>query len=356
MSAPSDVIIAGGGIAGMSAAFFLARAGLRVTLLERHTLGMESSWAGGGILSPLLPWNYTPPVLNLCHLGAQQYPAWVDAIRSLSDTDPEYWPCGMKVLSTAPHTTDKSFTASDYPLYSSTPIDHTRNLWMPHIAQVRNPRLVKALHETLNTLGVEVREHCGNTTLQVLGNQIQHFNSAHGTHTGAHYVVAGGAWSQHMLADHPPDKTIAPVRGQMLLFEAKPDVLPHILYQDGIYLIPRRDGLIVVGSTLESVGFDKSTTDSARQHLHARAIELLPELRHHTIVQQWSGLRPGSPDNIPTVARHPAINNLFVNAGHFRYGVTMAPVSAKLLADLLLQRTPDIDPVPYAWLSQQPFH
>ena len=152
-----------------------------------------------------------------------------------------------------------------------------------------------------------------------------------------------------MLADMPPAKTITPVRGQMLLFQAEPGLLPHILYQDGVYLIPRRDGHIVVGSTVESVGFDKSTTESARQHLYTRAIQLLPELGNLAIIQQWSGLRPGAPDNIPTVARHPDIDNLFINAGHFRYGVTMAPSSAKLLTDLLLHRTPDIDPLPYAW-------
>jgi glycine oxidase len=350
MNATADVIIAGGGVAGMSTALFLARAGLQTTILERNVLGMESSWAGGGILAPLLPWHYSQPVLEMCHWGAQMYPAWTETLRALGGIDPEYWPCGMQVLPTDQITPENpTANATIYPLFSRIPDADNHSLWMPNVAQVRNPRLVKSLRKAMDAMNIQVLEHCGDTTLHVSKNHVSHIQSQHGKHAGAHYLVAGGAWSQHMLADMPPAKTIAPVRGQMLLFQTEPGLLPHILYQDGVYLIPRRDGHIVVGSTVESVGFDKSTTESARQHLHARAIQLLPELGNFAIIQQWSGLRPGAPDNIPTVARHPDIDNLFINAGHFRYGVTMAPSSAKLLTDLLLRRTPDIDPLPYAW-------
>ncbi len=350
MNATSDVIIAGGDVAGMSTAFFLAHAGLQTTILERNVPGMESSWAGGGILAPLLPQHYSQPVLEMCHRGAQMYPAWVETLRTLGGIDPEYWPCGMQVLPTDQVMPEKPATdTATYPLFSSVPDADNHSLWMPNVAQVRNPRLVKSLRKAMDALNIRVLEQCGDTTLHVSKNHVSHIQSQRGKHVGAHYLVAGGAWSQHMLVNAPPAKTITPVRGQMLLFQTEPGLLSHILYQDGVYLIPRRDGHIVVGSTVESVGFDKSTTESARQHLHARAIRLLPKLGDFAIIRQWSGLRPGSPDNIPTVARHPDIDNLFINAGHFRYGVTMAPSSAKLLTDLLLRRTPDIDPLPYAW-------
>jgi glycine oxidase len=113
------------------------------------------------------------------------------------------------------------------------------------------------------------------------------------------------------------------------------------------------DGHILVGSTLEQVGFDKSLTDEAYSSLKQRAEAVLPQLKRLDPVRQWAGLRPGSPDNIPVIGRHPKIENLWASSGHFRYGVTMAPASARLLADLALGRPRSLDPTPYAWAEVQ---
>jgi len=142
---------------------------------------------------------------------------------------------------------------------------------------------------------------------------------------------------------------VRPIRGQMLLFKLEPGVLDTILFRDGLYLIPRRDGHLLVGSTLEDAGFDKSTDTATRQRLHAAAAELLPALAGLQPVQHWAGLRPGSPGNIPAIDRHPDFANAFVNTGHYRYGVTMAPASAELLIDLMEGNTPALDPAPYRW-------
>ncbi|HQT26544.1 MAG TPA: FAD-dependent oxidoreductase, partial [Burkholderiales bacterium] len=127
---------------------------------------------------------------------------------------------------------------------------------------------------------------------------------------------------------------IYPVKGQMLLFES-PGLLDTILFRDGIYLIPRKDGHILAGSTLENAGFDKTVT--AERFLHEKASEMLPALRSFSPVKKWAGLRPGSPGNIPFICRHPKFDNLYINSGHFRYGVTMSPASAKLLASLIFE-------------------
>jgi glycine oxidase len=145
----SDTLIIGGGISGLSSAFRLAREGMKVTVLERNVIGMEASWAGGGILSPLLPWHYTAPVNQLCHHSVQLYPQWIDEIRTYSDTDPEYWPCGMQALPPFDHPDlpDLAFLSdhnTKYPQFSATLAD-TGHLQLPHIAQVRNPRLINAL-------------------------------------------------------------------------------------------------------------------------------------------------------------------------------------------------------------------
>jgi glycine oxidase len=142
---------------------------------------------------------------------------------------------------------------------------------------------------------------------------------------------------------------IKPMRGQMLLFKAQVGTLATVIYQQGVYLIPRLDGHILVGSTVEDVGFDKSTDLVTRNQLADAAFAMLPALSNAEFIQHWSGLRPGSPDNIPTIARHPEIANLYINSGHFRYGVTMAPISADLIAEMILGQTPSMDMSAYRW-------
>ena len=108
------------------------------------------------------------------------------------------------------------------------------------------------------------------------------------------------------------------------------------IYSNGFYLVPRRDGLLLAGSTLEDVGFDTRTTEDVKQDLKIKAESILPSLKHTTIRKHWSGLRPATPDNLPTIAAHPTIKNLYLNTGHFRYGLTMAPASAARVAKLIL--------------------
>ncbi|MDE2365809.1 MAG: FAD-dependent oxidoreductase, partial [Betaproteobacteria bacterium] len=144
---------------------------------------------------------------------------------------------------------------------------------------------------------------------------------------------------------------IWPVRGQILLFKVQPGLLKTIVLHehDYFYLIPRRDGHILAGSTLEETGFDKSATAEARRMLLARAHALVPALTEETVAGHWAGLRPGSPDNIPIIDRHPSIANLYLNSGHYRYGVTMAPGSARLLSNIILDKPQPLDITPYRW-------
>jgi glycine oxidase len=217
------------------------------------------------------------------------------------------------------------------------------------VAQVRNPRLVAALRAAVVQLGGTVHEHCLATGVVTQGGRVTAVQTPAGTLQADKVVLATGAWSGLGLAGLAATPHIRPIRGQMLLFKLEPGVLDTILYRNGLYLIPRRDGHVLVGSTLEDAGFDKSTDDATRRRLHAEAAELLPALAAIQPVQHWAGLRPGSPDNIPVIDRHPDFDNVFVNAGHYRYGVTMAPASAELLVDLMEGRAPALDPAPYRW-------
>ena len=162
------------------------------------------------------------------------------------------------------------------------------------------------------------------------------------------FVVTSGAWSFELLKDTALNLDIKPMRGQILLYENVPEIPKNIIYSNGFYLVPRRDGLLLAGSTLEDVGFDTHTTDEVKQDLKTKSESILPSLKHAAIRKHWSGLRPGTPDNLPTIAAHPSIKNLYLNTGHFRYGLTMAPASAALVTELILAETPKIDAMPYA--------
>ena len=354
-----DILILGGGVSGLSAALELQHTGARVTILERQSAGQESTWAGGGILSPLLPWHYSDAVVRLCHAGAQAYPTWLDALREDATTDPEYIVSGMRVLAQTSDSAERlawlARTGDQFPLYARQhPDSHDDSLWMPDIAQARNPRLAAMLAQVVRRRGIHLIEQAGDVRLTLQDDRVLHAESGSQRWHAGQYLVAAGAWSQALIPVAPPTRAIRPVRGQMLLFHARPDTLTTILYRQGTYLIPRQDGRILVGSTLEEVGFDKSTTAAARSELTAIALSMLPALESYAPEHHWSGLRPGSPGNLPTIARHPHITNLYANTGHFRYGVTMAPASARLIADIMLDRPSAIDPEAYGWETPAP--
>ena len=361
-SKPSVVVI-GAGVSGLSTALALLARGDGVTLLERDGTGMESSWAGGGILSPLLPWDYPEPVNALALRSMAIYGDWVLEVEMASGLDAEFWRCGMLALDVpAPDQALAWCTAHGMAAKREVPpglrtLSPTLPLqegggnwmWLPDVAQARNPRLVAALRAAVVKLGGEIREHCPATGVQAQGRRVTAVQTPAGSVAADRVVLATGAWAGLGLAGLAATPQIRPIRGQMLLFKLEPGVLCTILYRNGLYLIPRRDGHILVGSTLEDAGFDKSTDDATRHRLHEEAAALLPALAGLQPVRHWAGLRPGSPDNIPLIDRHPDFDNVFVNAGHYRYGVTMAPASAELLADLMEDKAPALDPAPYRW-------
>jgi len=343
------VIVVGAGVSGLSTAQALLGRGHAVRLLERGAVGGESSWAGGGILSPLLPWDYPEAVSALALRSMAAYAEWVTEIEAQSGCDAEYWRCGMRVMDAAAPDAALVWCAAHGLAAQRQSMDGIERLWLPDIAQVRNPRLVAALRAAVVKLGGVIHEHCPATGVLSQGGRVTAVQTDADTFHADSVVLAAGAWSGLGLAGLAAAPQIRPIRGQMLLFKLEPGVLDTILYRNGLYLIPRRDGHILVGSTLEDAGFDKSTDAATRQRLHAAAAELLPALAGLQPVQHWAGLRPGSPDNTPIIDRHSDYNNVFVNTGHYRYGVTLAPASAELLVDMMEGRAPALDPAPYRW-------
>lgn len=356
---PADVIVVGGGVLGMLSARELALAGRRVTLLERGHTGQEASWAGGGIVSPLYPWRYPDPVTALAIPAMAAYAALALALREETGIDPELFACGMLMLDADDETEALDWarhhgrqvlpeTAADCQRRLPGLAPHwRRGLWMPSVANIRNPRLLQALRASLLKSGVDIREQSEVASWQRDGGRVTAAVTTDGRVFGAaDFVVCGGAWSSQLLAAAGPSVSVRPVRGQMLLYRPA-SVPPCIVLAEGRYVIPRRDGHVLCGSTLEETGFDKSTTAEALASLAASAARLWPALAAEQPVLQWAGLRPAAPGGIPYIGPVPGQDNLWVNAGQFRNGLVLAPASARLLADLLLGRPASIDPAPY---------
>jgi glycine oxidase len=328
---PSITII-GAGAVGCLTALAFAKKGWQVTLVDQGVLGGEASWAGGGILFPLLPWDYTEPVNQLALAGAARYPELCEELFGATGIDPQYQACGMRVLPEFDGETALAWCQA----HGLTAEIQGESLWLPQVAQVRNPRLMAALRARLESLGVTIHEHTELLRLQSGTSKVQSWQSSKGIRFESDaYVVTAGAWSHNLLGEHAQPVSVKPMRGQMLLYRLEVGALSTILYRNDFYLIPRRDGHILAGSTVEDVGFDKSTTEDAARDLARKARDLLPQLADAPVIRHWSGLRPGSPDNIPMIGRHPDFDNLYLNTGHFRYGVTMAPASAEILSSLL---------------------
>jgi len=355
----SEITIIGSGAIGLLTAREFINAGYSVTLIDKSLSGKESSWAGGGILLPLYPWRQPKAISSLVIESNKHYSALSSDLFNATQIDPEWYDCGLLIcknpdIDLATDWCDQyniSYQHADNSFFNDLNTQIDNPLWLPNIAQARNPRLLKSLKTYLLDAGVNFIENC-----EILDANI---NNAHVsslvTRTGSievdQLIICTGAWtgqlSKKLLPDSLYSPDISPVKGQILLFDANPDTLLNMVLDNDYYLIPRRDGKILAGSSVEHTEFDKSTSPETKEKLAHFATELFPALKDFPIIHHWAGLRPGTQQGIPYIDKHPEIKNLSINAGHFRNGLVMGPASAKLMADLILDRKPCVDPEPY---------
>jgi len=360
MTRHHQVVIVGGGVIGLLTAFNLAAEVDNVVLLERAGVGQEASWAGGGIVSPLYPWRYSPAVTALAHWSQDFYPLLAQRLFAATGIDPEVHKTGLYWLDLEDEQQalewavrqNRPLSAVDIAdAYDAVPVlgaGYSRAIYMADVANVRNPRLIKSLKAALQTLpNVTVHEQCEVTGFVRAGDKVLGVTTVSGDILGDRVVLAAGAWSGELLKSVGIELPVEPVKGQMILYKCASDFLPSMVLAKGRYAIPRRDGHILIGSTLEHEGFDKTPTDVALASLKASAVELIPALADAEPVAHWAGLRPGSPEGIPYIGPVPCFDGLWLNCGHYRNGLVLAPASCQLLADLLVGREPIIDPVPY---------
>lgn len=343
----NDVIIAGAGVIGLTAAWWLRARGLGVTLLDAGEPGREASWAGGGILWPLYPWRYPDSVRALAARGAELYP---DLCRQLADAtgiDPEWRRTGLVILDSAERDAAAAWADANgwrcehlSPRALRTDLPEVPagagGVLLPEVAQVRNPRLCRALAEALRAdSGARLLAHSPARGVAVTGDgRFAGFRTDAGVIAGGAGVLAAGAWN-----DGPASglglPEVHPVKGQMLLLAGAPGALPHILLRRGRYAIPRADGRVLVGSTVETVGYDREPTAAARAELLTAAAAMCPTLAELEVEAHWAGLRPATADGEPHVGAVANVPGLFASIGHFRNGLASAPAAAERIAALI---------------------
>jgi glycine oxidase len=356
-----DVAIIGGGIIGSSIAFELASEKLDVVVLDREEPGRGASWAAAGMLSPGPDSSEALSLVPLAKESLKLYPRFIGALEETSGLHAHYSSPGALQIFPGPRAEadrDKmiaEFQGLGIAIESVSPDGaHTMEsavnpaaraaAWLPSEATVDPRLLMEAVLSALRHRHVEIRAGCKVTSI------IHRERNCSGVTAGGEnvaakiVVVAAGCHSSTLASENTVENgwlsryaPTRPIRGQMLALHSQEINLRHVLRSERGYLVPRLEGRIIAGSTIEDVGFDKHVTAGGMRKILDAAIELAPSLSSAEIVETWAGLRPGTPDNLPILGPTD-IEGLFIASGHYRNGILLAPVTAKLVRDWVLNK------------------
>jgi glycine oxidase ThiO len=337
----SEIIVIGGGIIGLATAVELRLLGAEVTVLCQD-FKSAAGHAAAGMLAPQAEQIPTGAMLDLCLASRALYPEWVSKIESISGVDAGYWQCGIL----APRYAE---TAADVEWLNSGKIHEQQSglsesvvggYWYPADGQVDNRALIRSLFTASQSLGVKFLDGLEVTTIHHHQARVTHLETSQGDMSAQHYILATGAWSQQLL-----QIPVVPRKGQMLSVSVPTEQRDHlplqqVLFGEEIYIVPRRDGKIIIGATSEDVGFAPQNTPRGVQQLLTNATRLFPLLQDFPIHETWWGFRPATPDELPILGRSP-YDNLTLATGHYRNGILLTPITARLIADLVWHQQAD---------------
>jgi glycine oxidase len=350
-----DVAIIGGGVIGASIAFELAGEKLRVVVLDRQQPGREASWAAAGMLSPAPDSARDLPLVSLGRESLRLYPAFLAAVEEASGQSAAYACEGTLEIFSAPcaeSDRDRRVAECRRLGLAAGPIalDAARQwekaigpaaraiAWLPEEGTVEPRALMSAVIAAAEHRGVEIRAECRVTGLIREGDCCTGIVAGGEKIAASHVVVAAGCFSSQITTDAELFARYAPtrpVRGQMMALRPDGVSLRRVLRSERGYLVPRRDGRIVAGSTSEEVGFEKRITPAGMRQVFDAALELFPALAGADVLETWSGLRPGTPDDLPILGPTD-VQGLLIATGHYRNGILLAPVTAALIREWIV--------------------
>lgn len=345
-----DVIIIGGGIIGLSLSIELRKNGARVLVVERGEPGREASYAAGGMLVD--SGAETPAALqSLATASARMYPEFVHELQVESGLHVDLRDQGAIVFPPPEHA-DKQ-PGSDIETLLPARLAELE----PALAQFDRPAfylkersvdprgLSAAAVHTAKRRGVDFSSGDAVTAVNSSAGRVSGVITQKTAFHAPKVINCAGAWAAQIGPYAFPTR---PVKGQMLcLISPSRELLKHVIRSPEIYLIPRSDGRILVGTTVEEAGFDKRTDVPTMQRFHRAAIGLVPELRNAKILEDWAGLRPGTPDSLPILGETPT-QGYYVATGHFRDGILLAPITAQVMGQVIEGKNPDYDLAPFS--------
>ncbi|HLN99350.1 MAG TPA: glycine oxidase ThiO [Pyrinomonadaceae bacterium] len=357
-SKTADVAIIGGGVIGLTVARALALRGVRdVLLLERNNLGLESSWAAAGMLAPQAEANRAHEFFHLTCRSRDMYPEFAAALLAETAVDVELETTGTLYLafneqedaeltkrfqwqSAAGLPVEKLSPADVRRLEPSISEDVSAALKFPLDMQVENRRLLRALAIADERLGVRLETNTEVISLHTKHDRITAIETSRGMIETDCLVIAGGAWSSLLGAGDKtlPDLRIKPVRGQMLCFESDAPITRHVIYSPRGYIVPRRDGRLLAGSTTEDAGFEKRVTATGVHSILSAALQMAPRIASLPLTDSWAGLRPRAADTLPVLGPCAEIGGVYYATGHYRNGILLAPVTGELLAGAIVDK------------------
>ncbi len=359
----ADIIVLGGGIIGGALAEELARAGRRVVLIERGRMGQEASTAAAGILSAAMDVPQPGPLFELCQLARRIYPQWiahlearsrlslgfhVDGIVYLAMTaaqerakaDQVSWQRrrGLPIESWSPRRLRREEPAVDGPVRKA--------FFFANEAQVENVKLMEALAAACRAARVQVLEQTIARRLLVAHKAVRGVQTNHGRILAPVLINCLGSWAPWGGRSAVP-LPVEPARGQMLAFRGPRRLFRHPVMAERGYVVQRRDGRLLVGSTVERVGYDKALTFEGLHAILTGVRHFTGALSQCTFLEAWTGLRPYSPDGLPILGRT-ALEGLYAATGHFRHGILLAPATARLMTELILHGRASVDLAPFS--------
>lgn len=363
----ADVAIIGGGIIGCAIAYELSKQHVSVIVIDKSSrVGAEASWAGAGILTSHASTH--EPYPELCRASLAMYPNLASELKNETDIDIEFIRSGTVsvffneaeasgLVGLAERRVNRGFTAEVLTAEQSWQLepDISKSIagavLFPEDGHVRNPKMVTALAKGAAKTGAKF----------ILGNAVTTFICEDSRVVGAvvngetisagSYVIAAGCWTGQLAAMLECSISIIPAKGQIVLLETMPPIFHHTIDGLGIYIVPRTDGKILLGATVEFVGYDKTPTVEGVKQLIDAAVEIAPKLAESTFVQTWVGLRPYY-KNGPCLGNLPDYDNVILASGHYKNGILLAPITGKLITELILSGNSSISLDPFTPVSE----